>query len=122
MSLQLDDAFSGDSLLQEDPGIPGENEPITNADENANTEISDEELALLDATEDGEEDGELRAATLDDSDEDGEKLNEAIDVSGEDLDVPGSEDDDANEALGEEDEENNSYSHRGDQDDTPDEE
>ncbi len=30
--------------------------------------------------------------------------------SGRDLDVPGSEDDDADEAIGEEDEENNAYS------------
>ena len=115
------DVIVTDEASQNDPGIPGENEPITNADENANTEISDEELAILDSAEDGEDDARLRAASLDDTDDDGEKLNEESDVSGEDLDVPGSEDDDANEALGEEDEENNSYSSRGDQDDTPDE-
>jgi hypothetical protein len=40
MTAQQNDAFTGDRLLQDDPGIPGENEPITNADENANTEIS----------------------------------------------------------------------------------
>jgi hypothetical protein len=37
-----------------------------------------------------------------------------VDFSGSDLDVPGSEDDDAQEALGSEDEENNSYSIGGD--------
>jgi hypothetical protein len=37
-----------------------------------------------------------------------------VDFSGSDLDVPGSEDDDAQEALGSEDEENNSYSLGGD--------
>jgi hypothetical protein len=37
-----------------------------------------------------------------------------VDMSGEDLDVPGSELDDANEDIGEEDEENNSYSIGGD--------
>ena len=122
MSTLQNDLLETGEVLQNDPGIPGENEPITNADENANTEISDEELAILDSTEDGEDDAGLRAASLDDTDEDGEKLNEEIDVSGKDLDVPGSEDDDANEALGEEDEENNSYSSRGDQDDATDEE
>jgi hypothetical protein len=37
-------------------------------------------------------------------------LNETSDRSGSDLDIPGSEEDDANEKIGEEDEENNSYS------------
>jgi len=37
-----------------------------------------------------------------------------VDFSGDDLDVPGSEEDDAQEAVGSEDEENNSYSIGGD--------
>lgn len=37
-----------------------------------------------------------------------------VDMAGEDLDVPGAELDDANEAIGSEDEENNSYSLGGD--------
>src|SRR6185503_20548823 len=49
----------------------------------------------------------LEQAQLDNRDEDGELLNERTDVSGRDLDVPGSEEDDANEEIGEEDEENN---------------
>lgn len=55
----------------------------------------------------------LKHAELDDVDEDGDLLNEsssADDVTGEDLDIPGAEDDDGNEAIGEEDEENNGYS------------
>jgi hypothetical protein len=52
----------------------------------------------------------LEQAELDQRDEDGELLNEKTDNSGSDLDVPGSELDDANEEIGEEDEENNSYS------------
>jgi hypothetical protein len=52
----------------------------------------------------------LEDAQLDDRDEDGELLNEGTDVSGSDLDVPGSEEDDKDEVIGEEDEENNSYS------------
>ena len=64
---------------------------------------STESMATLD-------DEQLHAATLDSTDDDGEKLNESSDISGHDLDVPGSEDDNANEEIGEEDEENNSYS------------
>lgn len=65
----------------------------------------------------GEEDADnLRRATLDNTDEDGDPLNEGSfgeDVSGSDLDVPGTELDDANEDIGAEDEENNTYSRGG---------
>ena len=64
---------------------------------------SSESMATLD-------DEQWNAAKLDNTDDDGEKLNESSDMSGKDLDVPGSEDDNANEEIGEEDEENNSYS------------
>jgi len=70
---------------------------------------SSESMATLD-------DEQLHAATLDSTDDDGEKLNESSDMSGKDLDVPGSEDDNANEKIGEEDEENNSYSIRDPED------
>ena len=59
------------------------------------------------------DDQQLKQARLDNEDEDGEPLNEgslSSSHSGEDLDVPGAEDDDANEEIGEEDEENNNYS------------
>ena len=59
------------------------------------------------------DDNDLKRAQLDDTDDDGTPLNEkssASDQSGSDLDVPGSEDDDDNEDIGEEDEENNDYS------------
>ena len=108
MSSQYDTTINGPL---EDPKIPGQQEPITNADEDANAEISDEELTLLDeASEEGSDDEDLARATLDNKDDDGEELNEAIDHSGSDLDVPGSEFDDDNEVIGEEDEENNYYS------------
>jgi len=58
----------------------------------------------------------LQQAQLDKEDSDGESLNESVDLSGSDLDVPGSEEDDANEEIGEEDEENNSYSLSDDRD------
>jgi len=60
-----------------------------------------------------EDDINLRKATLDDTDEEGTPLNEGSfkrDTSGSDLDVPGSEEDDAGEEIGAEDEENNPYS------------
>ena len=70
---------------------------------------SSESMATLD-------DEQLKASTLDSTDAEGEKLNESSDISGNDLDVPGSEDDDADEKIGEEDEENNSYSLRDPED------
>lgn len=56
------------------------------------------------------EDEQWREAKLDKVDDEGTPLNEKSNYSGSDLDVPGSEQDDANEKIGEEDEENNSYS------------
>ena len=55
----------------------------------------------------------LREAALDNRDDEGEALNEgssATRVSGKDLDIPGAEEDDTDEVIGEEDEENNPYS------------
>lgn len=81
--------------------------------DNNDAAVSKQELELLDNAGEDEEQAELKNAQLDDTDEDGELLNEgssAVDNSGDDLDVPGAEEDDDNEALGEEDEENNSYS------------
>ena len=60
---------------------------------------------------------QLRRAELDDTDDEGEPLNEkasANAISGSDLDVPGAEEDNQNEDIGEEDEENNPYSLGGD--------
>jgi hypothetical protein len=59
------------------------------------------------------DEGSLRQASLDSRDMEGDRLNErgfGEERSGKDLDVPGAEADDANESIGEEDEENNSYS------------
>ncbi len=61
---------------------------------------------------------QLRRASLDERDEDGDPLNEktsASAISGSDLDIPGADDDNAEESLGEEDEENNPYSLGGDE-------
>jgi hypothetical protein len=59
---------------------------------------------------------QLRDAKLDTVDNEGDPLNERNDLAANDLDVPGSEEDDANEEIGEEDEENNSYSLGGEKD------
>ncbi|MEP7141434.1 MAG: hypothetical protein ABI707_01130 [Ferruginibacter sp.] len=89
------------------------------ADQNGDNEITPAELELLDeaGTEESGEDNELLdESMLDGTDEDGDQLNEADDLTGDDLDVPGSETDNEDESIGEEDEENNSYS-ISDQDD-----
>lgn len=88
-----------------------------------NTNVTAEEKELLQQTSESmasPDDLAIRRAELDDTDIEGEKLNENEDISGKDLDVPGQEDDDANEEIGEEDEENNEYSLGGDaHDDIP---
>ncbi len=65
------------------------------------------------------DDQNLRKAALDSTDDDGTPLNEESfkkNVTGTDLDVPGAQQDDANEKIGEEDEENNEYSIAGTED------
>jgi hypothetical protein len=62
----------------------------------------------------------LVRATMDNTDNEGESLNErgfGDERAGRDLDVPGSDLDDRNERIGEEDEENNDYSLGGDEND-----
>ena len=95
----------------------GNNENLLNIsgdEEDEETDISPEELELLDASGiTGEDDEQLRTAELDNKDNDGELLNvssSADDKTGRDLDVPGSGEDDDMEDIGEEDEENNPYS------------
>jgi len=80
-----------------------------------NNDITLQEKEMLDNASDGIDiaDQQLKRAQLDNIDKDGTPLNEqsgTSDITGEDLDIPGSELDDADEAIGEEDEENNSYS------------
>ena len=84
-------------------------------------DITPEDIWMLESsgqnmdTEDGRN---LINSALDNTDADGDPLNEdgsaVNDLSGGDLDVPGSSDDDADEMIGEEDEENNFYSLGGD--------
>jgi hypothetical protein len=84
------------------------------------TDVTSEEKELLrrSAESMSSEDDEARRQVLpDNTDNDGDPLNENVNVSGSDLDVPGSEEDDTDEEIGEEDEENNSYSLGGDRKD-----
>lgn len=86
--------------------------------------VSAEEQETLSRTFDDMpgDDENLREAALDNRDEDGEALNEESfqnNISASDLDIPGDELDDANEDIGEEDEENNDYSLGGDNDEIP---
>lgn len=77
---------------------------IDSSSENEN-EVSEEDLAALgpkDLSMDGGDDEQLAHRTS------------PVDFAGSDLDVPGSELDDESEAVGSEDEENNSYSLGGD--------
>jgi hypothetical protein len=90
-------------LLDTDEDIlTDKNLNVTNSERDL-LQRSTESMATLD-------DEQLNISDLDKTDEEGETLNEGSDRSGSDLDVPGSEEDDANEEIGEEDEENNSYS------------
>lgn len=91
---------------------PDDDIDITGTESDDNADVTEEEKEALERTEnmDSQDNENLYRAELDDTDDDGEKLNEAEDFSGDDLDIPGEEDDDANEEIGEEDEENNAYS------------
>ncbi len=101
----------GDDLFDNELDKEIRNDPESNV---SNQEREDLSRAANDMP--GDDEG-LREAALDDTDEDGMLLNEGgmdTAISGDDLDVPGSELDDADEAIGEEDEENNDYSLGGD--------
>lgn len=79
-------------------------------------DITPEDLEILgdkDKDMDGGDDELMKNTGLDNTDADGTPLNEGSgkdNETGSDLDVPGSELDNADENIGEEDEENNLYS------------
>jgi hypothetical protein len=103
----------GDELFDNDI-----NEDIrNNSDSNVSrTEKEDLRRAANDMPGDDEN---LRKAALDNTDNDGTPLNEGSfkkNISATDLDIPGATLDDADEAIGEEDEENNDYSMGADND------
>jgi hypothetical protein len=101
-------------------------------EENIDQEISEDPDSVVSPTEKKDlstsandmpgDDQNLRRAALDDTDEDGTPLNEESfnkNVTASDLDLPGTELDDENESIGEEDEENNDYSLGAGNDKTP---
>lgn len=99
----------GNKLLDTDEDIMADNGTnVTNIERDL-LQRSSESMSTAD-------DEQLNLATLDNTDEDGTPLNEKVNMSGSDLDVPGAEDDDASEKIGEEDEENNAYSLRDPED------
>jgi hypothetical protein len=84
------------------------------------TDVTPEDVAMLTAADQNRDmdDADLEEPLLDTTDDDGDPLNEPqpmLNQAGADLDVPGSETDDGNENIGEEDEENNYYSLGGDE-------
>ncbi len=91
----------------------GTEQPDTETAPAMNADISKEEMLTLEGLESAFSGDTAERAFLDNTDEDGTPLNEKAGYSkesGSDLDVPGAELDDADEEIGEEDEENNSYS------------
>jgi hypothetical protein len=109
---EVDGIFGGD--------IDGSTEDDLDTNVSASEKKDLEEAANEMPTEDNIN---LREAALDNTDEDGTPLNEGSfnnNITGTDLDVPGANEDDEDEEIGEEDEENNEYSLGGDNhDDIP---
>lgn len=107
---------TGEAAEQRAPDVPRPK----NADEApSDADVTEEDIAILTATTQNKDldDPDEEMPILDTTDDDGDPLNEpmpAYNSAGADLDVPGSELDDGNENIGEEDEENNYYSLGGD--------
>lgn len=112
----------GDDVLG--PLDQGEKDDLQ-MDRSSNVSAAERADLAMAARDDGGLDEEtLRTGLLDSTDEDGTPLNEKSfgegrndDLSADDLDIPGADEDDRDEALGEEDEENNDYSISKNEDD-----
>jgi len=96
------DEEANDLLGTDDDILLDKNLNVTDSERDL-LQRSSESMATLD-------DDQLTKAELDMTDDEGTLLNEGSGRGGKDLDIPGSEEDDANEQIGEEDEENNAYS------------
>jgi len=99
-----------DNLFEEEEETIQQYDTNVTPDEKELLKRSSESMATRD-------DIQLQHAKLDSPDDEGIALNENTDQSGKELDVPGSEEDDANEEIGEEDEENNFFSLNDDKED-----
>jgi len=110
--------FADDTIASDDEegkGIFEDDEIEMDSDTNV-TAVEKDLLRKSSADRGSKEEKQLRDAKLDRVDNEGDPLNEGNDLAAEDLDVPGSEEDDADEEIGEEDEENNAYSLGGEKD------
>lgn len=93
---------------------------------NTEADITAEDKSLLQQTDERmptDDEERLRRSSLDNTDSEGDPLNErGMDNArtGSDLDTSGVEEDDRNEFIGEEDEENNTYSLGGDENEADD--
>jgi len=112
--LMISDDDEEQEILDEEDDEDFEDDEVDVTDDTVDEEsdVTPDEIEALERTEnmDTQDNENLYGAELDTEDFDGEKLNENKDLSGKDLDVPGEEEDDINEEIGEEDEENNAYS------------
>lgn len=106
----------GDEIWAED--IDTDDDALMPADPDSTVSQAEKDtLALTDTDVPTNDNTNLRHNALDSYDEEGDPLNEssgATDVSGRDIDTTIVMNDDANEDIGEEDEENNTYSLGGD--------
>jgi len=97
-----------------------EDNPGISVNTDAQRKISDERIPRSGYNDLRTTDNQLKRTSLDSTDFENTPLNQSSqerDRTGADLDVPGSDGDDANENIGEEDEENNSYSLGSDRND-----
>lgn len=121
-------AANNNGKLPIDPAQPTDSNAEMRDDRDAESQIptgsdadvTPEEIALLDYAGNNIDNSDVTRGSLDDTDADGDRLQEESSLytatSGSSLDVPGADADDANESIGEEDEENNYYSLGGDKD------
>ena len=108
---------AGKVTLREEAGEALPSAPVATDND---ADVTADDLLILDAAENNmasDDDNNLQRSILDSVDDDGDLLNETSatgNATGADLDVPGSNEDDTDEAMAEEDEENNYYSLGGD--------
>jgi hypothetical protein len=106
---------------EEGVGIFEDSEDDKDIQMNTEADIPKEDKSLLQQTDERmptDDEDRLRRSSLDNTDNEGDPLNErSMDSArtGSDLDTSGVDEDDRNEFIGEEDEENNTYSLGGDE-------
>jgi len=112
---ELADTTASSSDEEGDGLLDSLNSEDDDDEEDNDSNVRPDEREALEDTEymPTQDEDNLREAAMDDTDLDGDPLNERSfgkERTGADLDVPGSEEDDEDEAVGDEDEENNIYS------------